>query len=176
LETSNELVNNIVNQYERMGQFYASLKQGYATASTAMRRLAKFSDKNNFYRANRDFGRIIKTENILLHMTNPVLRERRRRGLLKTEQLHQLSRQVYYGKHGKITAREIVQLRNSCSCLTLIDACIVYWQAKEIMRVCNECDPSGQGINLHLLKHISPIEWHNLVLYGEYFIRTELIQ
>jgi TnpA family transposase len=169
-------MDNIIEQYDRMGQFYASLKQGYATASTAMRRLAKFSDKNNFYRANRDFGRIIKTENILLHMTDPALREKRRRGLLKTEQLHQLSREVSYGKHGKITAREIVQLRNSCSCLTLIDACIVYWQAKEIMRVCNECDAVGQGINLHLLKHISPIEWHNLILYGEYFIRKELIR
>ncbi len=169
-------IDNIIEQYDRMGQFYASQKMGYTTASDAMRRLASFSDKNNFYRANRDFGRAIKTENILLHMADSTLRENRRRGLLKVEQLHQLSREVSYAKHGKISGREMIQLKNSCSCLTIIDACIVYWQAREMMRVCEQCDPIGQGINLHLLKHVSPIEWNNLILYGEYFIRKDLIQ
>lgn len=166
----------IVEQYDRMGQFYASMEMGYSMASTAMRRLVSFSDKNHFYKANREFGRIIKTENILQHMVDPVLRARRRKGLLKTEQLHQLSRDVAYGKHGKITGRELSQLKNSCSCLTLIDACIVYWQAKEMMRVCEEYDAIKQGINLHMLKHVSPIEWSNLILYGEYFIRKSLIK
>lgn len=166
----------IVDQYDRMGQFYASMEMGYSTASSAMRRLVTFSDKNYFYKANRDFGRILKTENILKHMTDPILRDKRRRGLLKTEQLHQLSRDVAFGKHGKITGRDIWQLKNSCNCLTLIDACIVYWQAKEMMRVCQECRPLEQGINLYLLKHVSPIGWSNLILYGEYFIRKSLIK
>ena len=111
-----------MSKYDRIGQFYASQQMGYATASDAMRRLASFSDKNNFYRANRDFGRIIKTENILLHMAKPKLREQRRRRLLKVEQLHQLSREVSYAKHGKITAREVSHLQNSCSCLTPSEA------------------------------------------------------
>lgn len=166
----------IVEQYDRMGQFYASMELGYSTASAAMRRLASFSDKNNFYKANREFGRAIKTENILAHMVDPVLRERRRRGLLKTEQLHQLSRDIAYGKHGKITGREWSQLKNSCNCLTLLDACIVYWQAKEMTRICTEYDPIGEGLDLRLLKHVSPIEWSNLILYGEYFIRKSLIR
>lgn len=41
---------------------------------------------------------------------------------------------------------------NSCSCLHLIVACIVYWQAKEIARVVNECDPEGNGIDVSLLE------------------------
>ena len=65
---------------------------------------------------------------------------------------------------------------NSCSCLTLILACIIYWQAKEIDRVLNECDPEGQGINIALLEHISPIEWENVILYGEYVINRDLIR
>lgn len=166
----------IVEQYDRMGQFYASMELGYSMASTAMRRLVSFTDKNNFYKANREFGRVIKTENILQHMVDSTLRERRRRGLLKTEQLHQLSREVSYGKHGKITARELSQLKNSCNCLTLIDACIVYWQAKEMMRVCEKYNLIEQGLDLDLLKHISPIEWSNLILYGEYFIQKSLIK
>lgn len=65
---------------------------------------------------------------------------------------------------------------NSCSCLTLILACIIYWQAREINRVLSECDPQNNGINVSLLEHISPIEWENVVLYGEYVINRDLIR
>jgi TnpA family transposase len=58
-------MNWIVEQWDRMGQFYASLERGHATASTALKRLVGFSDKNHFYLANRELGRIFKTENIL---------------------------------------------------------------------------------------------------------------
>ena len=50
----------IVEQWDKMGQFYASLEHGHATASTALKRLVGFSEKNHFYRANRELGRILK--------------------------------------------------------------------------------------------------------------------
>ena len=55
-----------------------------------------------------------------------------------------------------------------CSCLTLIVACIIYWQAKEIARVIRQADLERNRIKLGLLRHISPIEWENVVVYGEY--------
>ncbi len=64
----------------------------------------------------------------------------------------------------------------TCSCLTLILACIIYWQAKEIGRVINESAPNKDGIDISLLEHVSPIEWENVVLYGEYFIDRNLIR
>ena len=64
----------------------------------------------------------------------------------------------------------------SCSCLTLILACIIYWQAKEIERVVTSCNPEECGIDLAMLEHISPIEWENVLLYGEYVIKRRLIQ
>jgi hypothetical protein len=42
---------------------------------------------------------------------------------------------------------------NTCSCLSLILACFVYWQACEISRVLSECDPLANGIDLSLLEH-----------------------
>ena len=142
----------------------------------ALKRLAGFNAKNCFYRANRDLGRIFKTEFILQYMSEPQLRRRIRRGLLKVDELHSLARDVYYGRRGRINARELHEQMNSCSCLTLILACIIYWQAREIDRVLNEGDPEGNGINLSLLEHVSPIEWENVVLYGEYILNRELIR
>jgi hypothetical protein len=33
-----------------------------------------------------------------------------------------------------------------------------------------------RGINIALLEHISPIEWENVILYGEYVINRDLIR
>lgn len=54
-------------------------------------------------------------------------------------------------------------------------AAIIYWQAKEISRVIQEYDPSDIRVDLSLLKHISPIGWENVILYGEYVLNRNLI-
>ncbi len=91
-------------------------------ASVLLKWLAGYSAKNRFYRASRALGRILKTEFILQYMSEPELRGRIRRGLLKVEQLHALARDVFYGRRGRINARELWEQMNSCSCLTLIVA------------------------------------------------------
>ena len=160
----------IAEQWDRMGQFYASLESGHTTASVALKRLASCTVKNRFYRANRDLGRIFKTELLLSYLSEPPLRSRIRKGLLKVEQLHALARDVYYGRRGRINARELHEQMNSCSCLTLILACVIYWQAKEISRVVRWCKPEEDKIDVALLEHISPIEWDNVILYGQYVL------
>ena len=122
----------IAEQWDRIGQFYAAFPAGHATASAALQRLNRFQASNRFYTANRELGRALKTEFVLQYMSEPKLRAKVRRGLLKVEQLHALARAVYYGQRGRISAREVYDQMNACSCLTLILACIVYWQAREI--------------------------------------------
>ncbi len=123
-----------------------------------------------------DLGRIFKTEFILQYMSEPELRARVRRGLLKVEQLHALARDVYYGRRGRVNAREVWEQMSSCSCLTLLVACIVYWQAKQISRTIATADPEGNGVDLSLLQHVSPIGWENITLYGEYVLDRRLIK
>ena len=56
--------------------------------------------------------------------------------------------------------------------MTLILACIIYWQAKKINRVVLECDPEGNRINLKLMEHISPIRWDNVILLWRICIKS----
>lgn len=165
----------ISSKWDKMAHFYASLESGYATASTALKRLNGYTSKNHFYRANKELGRIFKTEHILKVMSDQSLRSKTTVGLLKSEQLHQLARDLKYAKGGRITARDWLEQRNSCSCLTLILTCIIYWQAKEIHQVLLECTPE-QNLDLAMLKHISPITWDNVILYGEYVIEESSIE
>ena len=71
----------IAEQWDRMGQFNASLESGHTTASVALKRLASCTAKNRFYRANRDLGRIFKTEFLLSYLSEPPLRSRIRKGV-----------------------------------------------------------------------------------------------
>ena len=99
-----------------------------------------------------------------------------RRGLLKVEQLHALARDVYYGRRGRINARELHEQMNSCSCLMLILACVIYWQAKEISRIVRGRGPEDEPVDIGLLEHVSPIEWDNVILYGQYILDRGLIR
>ena len=67
---------------------------------------------------------------------------------------------------------------STCSCLTLILACIIYRQAKEIARVTSigNHETAGYELDISLLEHVSPIEWDNIVLYGEYVVDRNLIR
>jgi len=152
------------------------LESGHTTASTALKRLAGYTDKNHFYRANRELGRIFKTEHILRVMSDPLARRQIRRGLLKNEEIFALARQGSYGKQGKISARDIQAQLNTSNCLTIIMACIIYWQAKEISRVIHKCDPQAANIDLALLEYIIPIGWENIILYGEYVLNRSLVR
>jgi hypothetical protein len=55
-------------------------------------------------------------------------------------------------------------------------AAINYWQAKEISRIVKEYNPEEAGIDISPLVHISPIEWNNVILYGEYKLNRDLVR
>ena len=166
----------IADQWDEMGRFYASLELGHITASTAMKRLNALSKSNHFARANQELGRISKTEFILSYISDKAFRKRTHRGVVKTEELNGLARDLNYGKRGRILKGNLHEQRCSCSSLTLILACIIYWQAKEINRITFEEDPEKDDIDLQLLEHISPIAWENVIIYGEYKFDESLVE
>ncbi len=169
-------MNYIVDNWDRMAQFYASLEAGHVTASTALKRIVGFTSKNHFYQANLQLGRILKTEHILYWMADPRKRRRTRKGLLKVEQIHQLARDITYGNRGRLKGKTLEEITSSGNCTTLIMAAIIYWQAKEISRIVKEYNPEEAGIDVSLLAHISPIEWSNVILYGEYKLNRDLVR
>ena len=111
-------------------------------------------------------GRVFKTEFILDYLSQPALRTRIRRGLLKGEQLHALARCVHYGRLGRLDQRDFERQTGAASCLLLILAAIIYWQIREIDRVLSEAGSDADDLNFELLSHISPIGWDNVLLYG----------
>jgi TnpA family transposase len=158
---------SIIDQWDRMGHFYVSMEAGYVTASTELKRLPGHSKKNLFYKANSKLGRILKTEHILRWMSDPLKRKQTRKGLLKTEQVHQLARDMTYGNRGRFKGKSLEDINSSGNRTAAIIAAITDWQVKEISSIVKEHNPEEAGIDLSLLAYISPIEWSNVMLYGE---------
>ncbi len=122
------------------------------------------------------YPRILKTEHILRWMSDPLKRKQTRKGLLKNEQVHQLARDITFGNRGRFKGKSLEDINSSGNCTALIIGAITYWQAKEISRVIKENDPERAGIDLSLLASISPIEWSNVILYGEYKLNRDLVK
>ena len=87
-----------------------------------------------------------------------------------------MARDVFYGRPGRINARELWEQMNTCSCLNLILACIVYWQAREISRVLSQCDPLANGVDTSRCNTSAPPQWDNVVLYGQYILDRKLVR
>ena len=50
------------------------------------------------------------------------------------------------------------------------------WLVAQMSRVIRGADPEGHGVDLSLLRHVSPIEWDNVVLYGQYVLDRKLVR
>ena len=165
----------ITAHWNRIGQFFASFAAGQSTASVALKRLLACGPRNHFYRAVRELGRLYKSIFILDYLSDPELRRRIRRGLLKSEQLHALARRVHYGKRGQTDGRDFQQQMSRASCLVLIEAAIIFWQILQIDEVLRFWDLESEGIDPRFLAYTSPIRWDNVILYGEYAMDRNLV-
>ena len=95
--------------------------------------------------------------------------------LLKVEQLHALARRLLRATR-PIKARELWEQMNTCSCLNPDPGVHRLLAGVRNLRVLSECDPAANGIDLSLLEHVSPIEWDNVVLYGQYILDRKLVR
>ena len=83
---------------------------------------------------------------------------------------------ITYGNRGRLKGKTLEEITSSGNCTTLIMAAIIYWQAREISRIVKEYNPEEACIDISLLAHISPIEWSNVILYGEYKLNRDLVR
>jgi hypothetical protein len=65
---------------------------------------------------------------------------------------------------------------NSCSCLTLLLGLCRLLAGQGNLRVLKMGIPEGEDIDISLLEHVSPIEWENVILYGQYVLNPDDIR
>jgi TnpA family transposase len=90
-----------------MHRISASLKDGTVTAVLLVAKLQALDNKNLIHRGLEQYGRLLKTIDILTFLSDKPYRRRIGRILNKRELVHSLARLVAYGQLGVLTDRDL---------------------------------------------------------------------
>jgi Tn3 transposase DDE domain len=90
----------IERHYDDLMRVVLSVAAGKISSVTWLRRLSTYSRRNNFYRAFREVGRVIRTIQLLRYLSDPQLRAADHRGDQQGRVLQQLLRLVPVRQRG----------------------------------------------------------------------------
>jgi hypothetical protein len=115
-----------------------------------------------------EYGRLIKTNFILVWLGDEELRQRIGRQLNKGEQLHALRRAVFYANEGHVRQRTPEQQAEQALCLSIGCNAIIAWNTVYIQRVLDELLAAGELISTSEIEDMSPLAHRHIHLYGHY--------
>ena len=120
----------IEEQWDEMMRLALSLKERTAPAHVIVQRLTNSYPSDRLSKAITNLGRVIKTEYILLYLTDAELRRTVQRQLTKGEYRQKLPRRIFFADQGEFTTGDYVEIVNKASCLSLVSNAILYWKIR----------------------------------------------
>ena len=149
-----------------------SLALKTTTQSTIVRKLSAFARTNKTRRALWEYDNIIRSLYLLDYIDSPPLRRNVQRALNRGESYHQLRRAVSHANFGKLRFKTEHEQQLWGECARLMTNCIIYYNVMLLSNLMDYKKASGDIEGAALLKHISPVAWQHINLYGRYEFRN----
>lgn len=165
----------IVADWDELLRLVASLKMGYVTASLLIQKLQAYPRQHPLLRALQEYGRLPKTIHILRWYSDALKRRSLNRQINKGEALHQLRGHLNYGDHGEIREQDDVQLDHQVACLNLLTNAIILWNTVYFQKVFEQLRQEGHKVDSEDVKHIWPMRYAHINIYGRYHFDVEAI-
>jgi TnpA family transposase len=119
----------IREQYDELLRAAASLKRGWVPASLLLTRLRNSSPQTPLAGSLGEYGRIVRTNFLIVYCADPPMRSRITGQLNKGETLHALRRHLVIGSRAQLPADEDDHHRHAL-CLQLLVNAILVWNAR----------------------------------------------
>lgn len=158
----------IKENYDDVLRIAYSIKAGYVSCDMVMSRLGSYARQNSVARALKEMGRIEKTIFLLKYLSNESLRREILIGLNKGEAMNGLARALFFGKSGNLREKDLQEQLQRASCLNILLNVVVIWNTVYLTRAIEHMRQKAE-IDDNLLKHISPLNWSHIQLYGKYY-------
>ncbi|MDQ6732967.1 MAG: Tn3 family transposase, partial [Nitrospirota bacterium] len=158
----------IVRCWDDMHRISASLKDGTVTAVLLVAKLQALDNKNLIHRGLEEYGRLLKTIDILTFLSDKPYRRRIGRMLNKGEAVHSLARLVAYGQLGILTDRDLTSQLNRATCLSLLLNIIAVWNTRYMQAALDHLRATGYLVLESDLEHLSPILSGHINLHGSH--------
>lgn len=156
----------IVRCWDDMHRVAASLKDGTVTAVLLTEKLQALERKNLIHRGLEEYGRLLKTIDMLSYISDQPYRQRVRGMLNKGEAVHSLAREVAYGQLGILTERDFAGQLNRATCLSLLLNVIAVWNTRYMQAALEHLRGNGYVVRSSDLAHLSPVISAHILLHG----------
>jgi len=167
----------ILDHWEDILRFIASIKLKEVTASELFRRLNSYSKQHDLYRALKAFGQIIKSIFLLRYIDEVELRQAVTAQLNKIEHAQRFSRAISVGGPREFEQVEKQAQEIEEGCKRLIKNAITCWNYLYLSQRLIEMNDAQHRQSLaNAVRHGSVISWQHINLLGEYDFSDERLQ
>jgi len=160
----------IVEEWENIQRIILSLSLKKTTQSIIIGKLSSYDRKNKTKRALWEYDNIIKSLYFLDYIDSLPLRRNVQRALNRGESYHKLRRAISHANFGKLRFKTEQDQNIWGECSRLLANCIIYYNASILSNMLDYREANGKDSDV--LKHISPVAWQNINLYGRYEFNT----
>ncbi|PHB05544.1 DDE transposase [Bacillus wiedmannii] len=156
----------IIKEWDNIKRIMLSLALKTTTQNVIVRKLSSYARKNQTKRALWEYDNIIKSLYFLEYIDSLSLRQNVQKALNRGESYHKLRRSVSYANFGKLRFKteQDQHIWNECS--RLLTNCIIYYNASILSNLLTKSQ--DKGIEMNILKYISPVAWQHINFYGRY--------
>jgi TnpA family transposase len=158
----------IIEEWENIQRIIVSLALKTTTQSIIVGKLSAYARKNKARRALWEYDNIIKSLYMIKYIDSPPLRRNVQWALNRGESYHQLRRSVAYANFGKLRFKTEYEQQIWGECSHLITNCIICYNATILSSLLAYRNSTGVIEDAAQLKHISPVAWQHINLYGRY--------
>ena len=156
----------IVEEWENIQRIILSLALKSTTQSIIIGKLSAYARKNKTKSALWEYDNILKSLYFLDYIDSLPLRRNVQRALNRGESYHKLRRAVSHANFGKLRFKTEQEQQIWGECSRLLANCIIYYNASILSNMLDYRESNGK--DLDVLKHITPVAWQHINLYGRY--------
>src|SRR5664279_1538148 len=158
----------IENHYLDVMRVVLSIQEGKISSVTLMRRWSTYSRRNNFYKAFREIGRVIRTVQLLRFLSDPQLRRRTTAETNKVESYNRFSAWCRFGNAGVIADNDPEEQEKILKFSTLLTNAVIFHTTLDMMTAVRELIAEGRTITEQDLAVLSPYLTARIQRFGVY--------
>jgi TnpA family transposase len=166
--------NLIVDQWDDVLRFIATIRLKVTTASQLFRRLNTYSRQHPLYQALKEFGKIPKTLFILKYCDDLQYRQAIERQLNKVEASNKFSKAISFGHNHEFIQSEKEDQEIAEGCRRLIKNAIICWNYLYLSReLAAEKNEERRKNLIEAIRAGSAATWQHFNLHGEFDFSDE---
>jgi TnpA family transposase len=158
----------IETHYEDVMRVVLSIQESKISSDVLLRRLSTYSRRNNFYKAFREIGRVIRTVQLLRFLSDSQLRRRTTAETNKVESYNKFSSWCRFGNSGVIADNDPEEQEKILKFSTLLTNAVIFHATLDMMMVIRELIAEGWTITLEDLAVLSPYLTARIQRFGVY--------